>query len=305
MNSNSISPEAWELLRGAYDAHVHTAPDSPLRSQNAAELLRDAREAGMAGIVLKGHAFPTAYAAANLNALHAHDPQAPVMFGSVTLNPAVGGVNPLAVKAALDAGATVVWMPTTGSRRHVELWGKPAPYPQSPQAPEGMVVRRADGSFIPEVDEIIDLIRQHDAVLATGHLDAPDALELAQHAIEKGLKRMWITHASEQIPGMTYEQQHQAIALGAWVEHSLLAATPHCPGNITIEEFAGHLKAVGPERVVLDTDFGQPGNGPIVAGFARHLHLLLEQGIPAPHLRMMISENPRALLTSRQPITTG
>ena len=45
------------------------------------------------------------------------------ILGSVTLNDAVGGLNPFAVEAALDLGARVIWMPTISAQNHIVKHG--------------------------------------------------------------------------------------------------------------------------------------------------------------------------------------
>lgn len=75
-------------LRGVYDCHVHCGPDVITRAQDVTELAAAAREAGMAGVVLKDHTGSTAAVAHLLNRL---DPAGPRFYGSLTLNPPLGG----------------------------------------------------------------------------------------------------------------------------------------------------------------------------------------------------------------------
>ena len=55
----------------------------------------------------------------------------------------------------------------------------------------------------------------------------------------------------------TLQQQEEAAALGAYVEHSFFT-TYH--GRTPIEEIARQIRAVGCEKVLLTTDFGQPAS---------------------------------------------
>lgn len=55
-----LRPEARDLLRGAIDLHAHAGPDPfAERKMDARELVAAASEAGMAGLVLKSHEYPT------------------------------------------------------------------------------------------------------------------------------------------------------------------------------------------------------------------------------------------------------
>ena len=129
-----MQPESWSglptgpqtpdhLLRGAVDLHHHGFPeftlDHPTRLDDAAELAH-ARAAGMAGIVLKSHFFPTTTAAWRLNRELGGGIEA---FPSITLNPCAGGFSPLALEAAARQGARVVYMPTWGAANDIRRGG--------------------------------------------------------------------------------------------------------------------------------------------------------------------------------------
>ncbi|UCF57691.1 MAG: hypothetical protein JSW15_04305, partial [Deltaproteobacteria bacterium] len=51
--------EIKELLEGGIDLHVHTSPDVFPRKLNDLEAAAHAKEAGLSGVVLKNHFFPT------------------------------------------------------------------------------------------------------------------------------------------------------------------------------------------------------------------------------------------------------
>ena len=91
-----------KLLLGEYDCHVHAASDVVPRAQDWLELGEVARAGGLAGLVLKDHTGSTAGQAQLLNRIFADRHP---FFGSLTLNPMVGGLNPHVVAAALRLGA--------------------------------------------------------------------------------------------------------------------------------------------------------------------------------------------------------
>ena len=92
----TVSPHARELLRGAYDTHIHVAPDTVARIVDDVTLARRFIELGMDGFVLKSHYSSTAERAATVCAA------VPGIraLGAVSLNRAVGGLNALAVEIA-------------------------------------------------------------------------------------------------------------------------------------------------------------------------------------------------------------
>jgi hypothetical protein len=282
-----------ELLQEAFDAHVHFAPDVVSRAQDAYAYARDAAAAGMAGAVLKDHCGSTASVAATLNTAF---PRGPLFLGSLTLNPAVGGLNPSAVEAALQAGARVVWFPTYGARFQIERSGRTAmPFPMPAGFP-GLSILDESGAILPEVRTILELVARHEAVVGTGHLSPTECLMLVRAAREYGVSRIVVTHASEPVPRMSIEDQRAAVAAGAVIEHCLLACTASMAAPLSYAALAAEIRAIGVAHVIVSSDFGQPLHGPPVAAFARHLGALAAEGFPGVDLDQLVRFNPRTLL---------
>ena len=89
------------LVRGAYDLHVHVAPDAMRGRVTDVQLARRCWDAGLASFVLKSHCVPTAERAAVVNEALGGEVQA---LGALALNASVGGMNPLAVEIAAREG---------------------------------------------------------------------------------------------------------------------------------------------------------------------------------------------------------
>ncbi len=103
-----ITVEAWEAIAGAYDLHVHVAPDVIGRRIDDIDLAHEFLARGLKGFILKSHYVPTAERAKVVTKA------VPGIsaFGAITLNHAVGGLNPVAVEIAGRSGCKLVWMPT-------------------------------------------------------------------------------------------------------------------------------------------------------------------------------------------------
>jgi uncharacterized protein DUF6282 len=86
-----------DILKGAYDLHVHCAPDVVSRGDDLRSLARVACDSGMAGILIKDHNTSTVGRVAALNAYRSGECR---FFSAVTLNDATGGITPAAVRAA-------------------------------------------------------------------------------------------------------------------------------------------------------------------------------------------------------------
>ncbi|MGO2111508.1 MAG: DUF6282 family protein, partial [Pseudoclavibacter sp.] len=105
------------MLDGAVDLHVHSGPSPFPRRFNHVEAARDAARINMRAILIKSHHHNTVM---DLLAMEAQLRDIPVkVFGGVTLNSEVGGVNPSAVALAIKMGGRAVWGPTVSAEQHV------------------------------------------------------------------------------------------------------------------------------------------------------------------------------------------
>jgi hypothetical protein len=286
---------AEELLQGAWDLHVHAAPDVGPRKQDVVEVARAARDAGMAGVALKDHTSPTAGRCFALNRLF--DPS-PRFLGCLALNAPVGGLNPVAVESFLREGGRIVFLPTYCAANHIRLWGRgrpPTAFPLPAQY-DGISLLDGSGELVPPVHEVIALVKEHDAVLATGHVSPAEGLAALRAAARAGVRRLLATHVSEPVTPYSPAEQAEAVALGAKLEHCYFAATDACPGEVTLADIRDQIVRTGPGPVVLSSDLGQPANPEPAAGFAACLQELARLGVSESALRAMVRDNPARLV---------
>ncbi len=86
---------AWaQTLNGAIDMHAHSYPDGVARSIDAVDLAKLAKSRGMRAIVLKNHYEPTA----SLAYIVRKEVPGIEVFGGISLDLTVGGVNPAVVR---------------------------------------------------------------------------------------------------------------------------------------------------------------------------------------------------------------
>ncbi len=289
--------EDLELMQGAIDIHIHSAPSHFPRLVDHVEAAEGARKMGMKAVVLKCHHGYTSdrmYFVRKL--VHGID-----VYGGVVLNNAVGGINPFAVEAALNYGAKIVWFPTLSAKHHLDQMGAPdfgssmKQRTKRKMTEKPITVLNEKGKLIPEVYEIIDLVAEHDIMLATGHLSIPEAKEVIKAAKKSKVKRLYVNHPEFIING-TIEEQKELAAMGAFIEHLAIFMYPMWPTKAGIDGIVEMIKAVGPERTVLATDLGQVHNPPPWEGLRMFLKVLLEKKIPKGHLKRMVQDNPAYLL---------
>ncbi|GAA0552066.1 DUF6282 family protein [Paractinoplanes ferrugineus] len=301
------SSAARELVAGAYDTHVHVAPDVMERRIDDLSLAARFAAVGLAGFVLKSHYVTTAERASVVRAA------APGVdaLGAITLNGSMGGMNPAAVEIAGRLGARVVWMPTVDSRNQrsstaTDLPGsKPAMWGalQADLHAQGIVpdvveVVGADGLVLDQVRKVLRVIARHDMVLATGHLSAPEILAVVRAAKQEGVRRVVVTHPEFTSQRLSVAQQQELAAAGALLERCF--TTPFT-GKVSWEDLFANIRAVGVTHSVLSSDLGQPFNPPVEDGLALFADRLLAAGFAAEEIRTMAVANSRFLAAAPAP----
>jgi hypothetical protein len=297
--SSEPSDRARELLRGAYDTHMHISPDVVERKIDDISLARKFGELGMAGFVLKSHYGSTAERA---SVVRAAVPGINVL-GAIALNRAIGGINPLAVEIAAREGARTVWLPTVDSVNEshereappgakVPVWVKLQLElrEQGIEIPPVPVVDERDGTVLPEVREVLGMIARHNMLLATGHLGREEIFAVVDAALEEGVRDIVITHPEFPSQDLSVDDQKQLADRGALLERCF--TTPHT-GKVTWERWIENIRAAGPENSVLSTDLGQVFNPPVEDGMALMVDRLLEAGFEEEEVCVMAVVNTR------------
>ncbi len=285
------SARARELVRGAYDLHVHVEPDLAKRRIDDLGLARRFAELGLAGFVLKSHYAPTAERAA---VVRAAVPGVRAL-GSITLNAGVGGLNAQAVEIAARGGARIVWLPTVDSENEANEEGpKPAKQPVWRKIQEEFVAAgvASEPVTLTNLGKVLDVVARHDLVLATGHLGRTEIPGVVDAALAAGVSRVVVTHPDYPTQGVTVEEQRALAERGAVLERCF---APIHTGKVSWEQTFDAIRATGPAHNVLSTDLGQPANPPVEDGLALMADRLLEAGFSEDDVRTMAVVNTREL----------
>jgi len=300
-HADSLTGQAWEAIHGAYDLQVHVAPDVIERRIDDIGLAQEFLEKGLKGFVLKSHYIPTAERAKVVSRA-VPGIQA---FGALTLNHSIGGLNPVAVEIAGRSGAKVVWMPTVdaanetagrvgGPNTKLPFWAQiQRELAATGIAPPPLTVIDEVGKVNEPAMRCLELIRQHDMILATGHLGRREIFALVRAAREMRLRKVLVTHAEFPSQNLSAEEQLELADAGAFIEHCFTTMhTNKAPWEAVLES----IRRVGPERCVLSTDLGQTINPPVAQGFAMFVQTLLDADFSAEDIRRMAVINPTALV---------
>ncbi|GHV96607.1 hypothetical protein AGMMS50293_29270 [Spirochaetia bacterium] len=295
-------PEIDAILKGAYDLHVHSAPDVLPRKMDDIEMAQRIINCGMGGYAIKSHYFCTSERAELIKKMF---PLCDAV-GTITLNSSVGGVNPSAIEMAGRSGAKLVWFPTCDAAHEIAHVFNGDPDKKLPYWAQIIIEMKAMGIKTPvitilengklknEVYEVLDIMTSKNMILATSHISHEEAFALVSAAKERKLERIIITHAD--FPTTFYNESEQAhfIEQGAYIEHCY---TTWATNKIDFKTVVRQIRAAGPDHVILSTDLGQktsiyPDEG--MKEFARRL--IEEEGFSADEVRKMMVTNPRALI---------
>jgi hypothetical protein len=250
-------------------------------------------------------------------------------FGGLIMNTIYGGMNPRAVKTALEYG---------DGAKFVDF-GAHSTYYQA--AREGRVV---DGKFVPlselypkfkteeldrairipvdepvgsELGEVLQLISSYPQVyLGTGHVSVEEAIRVVDLAGQYGIEKVLVSSSVTKIAGL--EQLRYMVDRGAFLEYTLAAYTHTTPIPKThyyvereyssmdegmAEEPAGGVRLVseqiqelGAEHCIIATDFGVYTLPPPVEGLREFIACMLDLGVAVEDIRKLVKTNPERLL---------
>jgi hypothetical protein len=298
---NEPTDRARALVRGGFDLHTHIDPDVIPRRIDDVALARRFADVGLAGFALKSHYTSTAERAQVVSGVV---PGVRV-FGTLTLNAAVGGMNPLAVEIAAREGALIVWMPTVDSAAETAGRTEPEPGDKVPLwaglqhelrglglTIEPVRVTAGDGAVLPETREVLRAIARHDLVLASAHLGRDDTFAVVDAALAEGVHRIVITHPEFPCQDFSIEDQVALADRGCILERAL--STPWS-GKTSWEHVFEGLRAVGIERSLVSSDFGNPAYPPVEDGLALWADRLLGAGFAEDEVRELVVGRSRAL----------
>jgi hypothetical protein len=287
-----------DLIRDTVDLHYHSAPSPFPRRLDPVEAARHFDEHGFKAVVLKSHHHNTVMDVLTIKA-SVLDTLRVRVFGGIALNGMVGGLNPRAVELSLRMGGKLVWFPTMSSPAHIDhhAHGAGSGFPTSelkllPEVPNS--VFGEDGKLKPEVHDIIQIIKEEDAVLSSGHMPLAETFAVFKAARAAGVDKLLVQHP-DFIVGISEEDACELARLGAFIEHEVgmyYRGRPDRP----IEKLVNWINVVGPEHTTLGSDTGQATSPSPAEVFGRVAHQLVDQGIPEKDLRRMLSDNPGSLL---------
>ena len=207
-------------------------------------------------------------------------------FGAVVLNQSVGGLNPYAVHSALKLGAGIVYMPTLDSLHAMSVIDF-AVYPR-----EGITILDEKGRLKKEVVEIIEIVKEYGACVATGHVSMQEAHEVCKAATSMGT-RVLLQHPDWQGLRFPLSFQKEMADMGAIIEKCWLNVVENI---ITNEYLVSSIKEIGSEHIIMVTDHGRAVNKHPAQAMLDCIVSMLNHGATEFEINNMVCIQPRAVV---------
>jgi hypothetical protein len=296
------------------DMHVHIGPELLRRKYTAESLATEARREGF-GVVMKNHFIPTT---AQVSQVRRPDDKV-ALVGSVALNFGSGGVDDHGVRAALsgwkrdvtaadpDSDRFVVWMPTLCCESHLrcynrrdisESWGVKREYTRFYAEGTGYHLDPQDPSKMAALRRALQVIRDYDLILATGHFDRHETLTVVKTAHEMGIRRIIMTH-----PLFQSTELDPATMARMWKDYgaySELAFVNLAMDNLSYEQYIEVIEAVGAKGVILSSDVGQIFSPPVGEAMREFFGELHAHGVSEDDIVQMSVLNTNHLVYARE-----
>lgn len=287
-----------QLLVGAIDLHHHGFPEINFELRTRTEDLeeiRNSQRAGMGGVVIKSHMWPTVGRAYLLRSMVPGIDVIP----SITLNTVVGGFNPTSIESAAEQDARVLFMPTWSAANDLRRGGVSkffSGYLKGIAAlkPErGLTVTGPDGKVLPEVKECLAVAAHYGMCVFTGHISPRESIALAGCAKDYGIDEVVFSHPDSNSVGATRDEIREMNALGAVCEFCALGFLYQRISPKTALEILADVTA---DRAIITTDYFYDWVPPGAEMMRMLIGTFLRHGVPAADITRMVKTNPERLL---------
>ena len=281
-----------ELLQGAIDCHIHAYPDFVHRSQDMIEIAIEASKCGMRAVAFKDH-WNVSATAAYLTQKHIDSlVERGELTNRVEIYGGAGtchGMRPEYIRVALQyPNFKMIWFPTFTSLGFWRGAGQPE---------KGGVRLVADnGEVLPEVVEIMEMAAEKKVGVGFGHTDFKELLPLAKKAKEIGL-RATLDHPLLELNKLLLDEMQELADLGVYVGTYCQPMIPSLYQPVADPmETIRTIKAIGPERCIIGSDFGQVLHMDAIDGMRVFIRALLGFGITPQQIKVMLKDNPAKLM---------
>ena len=281
-----------DVMQGAIDIHAHGGSDPFDRLMLEDDMAIQASQAGMRAMVFKTWYTPSAsriqLVSKNLNKWSEETGIKPTkLFGGITLQQSVGGLNPDAVRRCLGfPGMKYIWLPMPESYHHRRVV-------YADQTGSGIHILTDDGKkVLPELKEILKIAADNNLIVASGHYPHRETAIVAEEAFNLGVKHFEVIHPAHIHSKNTIPEMKKLADMGAKLMLSGLGTTCF-PIHETGPVYAVRMiKEIGADHILYGSDYGQIQNPPHVVGTRWMIKLLAAYGATKEELIKVFQTTP-------------
>tara|TARA_B100000686_G_scaffold326831_1_gene385085 strand:- start:291 stop:1040 length:750 start_codon:yes stop_codon:yes gene_type:complete len=249
-------------MKGSVDLHVKGSPGISEQRMDVLEIARSAYESEIESFVYRSDSHPTAATSSIMQQMY---PELNII-GSIVLNETVGGINPSAVEASIQHDAKVVWIPPSAAK---------------------------EGILSENLLKTLEVIASHEMTLISELTSPSETITLFREAKKRGVSRMV---AGNVVGSLSVQDQLEISSHDAYVEYPFLSCMPTV-GKISAMEMIRAIEAVGVEKCIVTTGFGQWFNPLPAEGLRMAIATLLHFGLNANQVSTLVKENPKSMLS--------
>jgi hypothetical protein len=211
------------------------------------------------------------------------------------------GMNPDAVRIALQyPNCKMIWFPTFTSFGFWRGTGK-----RSDGRMQRTDVRLVgdNGEVLPEVVEIMEMAVAKKVGIGFGHTDFKELLPLAKLASKLGV-RATLDHPLLELNKLLLDEMKELADLGVYVGTYCQPMIPSLYQPVADPmETVKTIKAIGADRCIIGSDFGQVLHMDSIDGMRVFIRALLGFGISEKEVKAMLQDNPAKLMWLDSPAT--
>jgi predicted TIM-barrel fold metal-dependent hydrolase len=158
------------------------------------------------------------------------------------------------------------------------------------------LVNESTGQVLPEVQEIMEMAAAKRVGIGFGHTDFEELLPLAKLAKKLGV-RATLDHPLLELNKLLIEEMKQLADLGTFVGTYCQPMIPSLYQPVADPmETVKTIKAIGADRCIIGSDFGQVLHMDSIDGMRVFVRALLAFGISEKEVAVMLQKNPATLM---------
>jgi predicted TIM-barrel fold metal-dependent hydrolase len=183
----------------------------------------------------------------------------------------------------------MIWFPTFTSYGFWRGAGQP-------EKGKVRLVNESTGQVLPEVQEVMEMAAAKKVGIGLGHTDFEELLPLAKLVKKLGC-RATLDHPLLELNKLLIDEMKQLADLGVYVGTYCQPMIPslYQPVADPMETVAA-IKAIGADRCIIGSDFGQVLHMDSIDGMRVFIRALLAFGIAESEIATMLQKNPAKLM---------